>query len=82
MAHIAWQPMRRVLESDLAFYYLVGAFTVVLFLVGLVILAVVKPDGIGSRELGGFVAGFGLFMFSYVIAMVVYRLVPGDADAT
>ena len=72
--------MRRFIESDLAFYYAMGAFTVALFLVGLGVLALLNPDGIGRRELGGFVVGFGLFMTSYVIAMVVYRVVPGDAD--
>lgn len=72
--------MWSLFESDQAFYYAIGAFTFALFLAGLGVLALLNPDGIGTRELGGFVAGFGLFMVSYVIAMVVYRVVPGDAD--
>lgn len=72
--------MRRLLESDLAVYYAMGAFTVALFLGGLVVLAATNPDGIGTDELVGFVVGFGLFMASYVVAMAIYRLVPGDAD--
>ncbi len=64
------------LESDRAFYYAVGLFTVAIFLVGLAVLALTSPDGVGTRELAGFVVGFGLFMISYVVAMSVYRLVP------
>ncbi|ELZ09384.1 hypothetical protein C479_11200 [Halovivax asiaticus JCM 14624] len=74
--------MRRLFDSDLAFYAAVGVFITALFLVGLAILAALNPDGIGTRELGGFVVGFGLFMVSYVTAMVIYRLVPDDIDAS
>lgn len=72
--------MRKLLASDRAFYYAMGAFTGALFLGGLVVLAATNPDGIGARELVGFVVGFGLFLVSYVVAMAIYRLVPGDAD--
>ncbi|MFC3957604.1 hypothetical protein [Halovivax cerinus] len=73
--------MSALFESDQAFYYAIGASTFALFLVGLGVLALLNPDGIGTHELGGFVVGFGLFMVSYVVAMVVYRFVPGDADS-
>jgi len=74
--------MRRLFDSDLAFYAAVGAFITGLFLVGLAVLAAINPDSIEARELGGFVVGFGLFMFSYVTAMVIYRVVPDDIDAS
>ena len=64
------------LATDRGFYYAVGLFTVAIFVVGLAILAWATPGGIGTRELVGFVVGFGLFMGSYVVAMVIYRSVP------
>ncbi|WP_247729840.1 hypothetical protein [Halovivax limisalsi] len=68
--------MGALFESDEAFYFAIGGFVAACFCVGLAVLALVRPAGIGTRELGGFVVGFGLFMASYVIAMVVYRYVP------
>lgn len=64
------------LRSDRVFYWLVGLFTVLIFLVGLATLAATKPGGVGSRELLGFVVGFSLFMSFYFLSMTVYRLVP------
>ncbi len=68
--------IRWFLDSDTGFYTGVGLFTILVFAVGLGALAVARPDGIGNRELVGFVVGFGFFMLSYFIAMSVYRLVP------
>ena len=64
------------LSSDRAFYYAVGLFTTALFVGGLAILALTSPDGVGGRELVGFVVGFGLFMLVYVVSLSIYRLVP------
>ncbi|MCU4741131.1 hypothetical protein OB955_06710 [Halobacteria archaeon AArc-m2/3/4] len=70
--------MRRILESDTGFYYAVGAFTVAIFVIGLVIVGVTNPDTIGTRELIGFVVGFFLFMLVYFISISVHRLEGGD----
>ncbi|RQG95183.1 hypothetical protein [Natrarchaeobius chitinivorans] len=66
--------MRSFLESDTGFYVAIGAFTVVVFVVGLVALAFVSPGGIGTRELGGLVVGFALFMLVYFVSVAVHRL--------
>jgi len=71
--------MGRFFESDTGFYVGVGIFTILVFAAGLVVMALMRPDSVGQRELFGFVVGFGLFMFSYFIAMAIYRLVPEDA---
>ena len=66
--------MRTLLESDVGFYYAVGAFTIAVFVVALAVLAVVSPFGIGARELGGLVVGFLLFMVVYFVSVTVHRL--------
>ncbi|WP_254864092.1 hypothetical protein [Halovivax gelatinilyticus] len=68
--------MHAVFESDRLFYYAVGLFTLAIFVVGLAIFAYVSPDGLGTRELVGFVVGYGLFVATYFLAMGIYRLVP------
>lgn len=66
--------MRTLLESDVGFYYAVGAFTVAVFVLALVALAVVTPGGIGTRELGGLVVGFLLFVGVYLVSIAAKRL--------
>ena len=66
--------MRALLESDVGFYYAVGAFTIAVFVAGLAVLAVIAPAGIGARELGGLVIGFLLFMLVYFVSVTVHRL--------
>ncbi|WP_290819329.1 hypothetical protein [Halovivax sp.] len=68
--------MRRLLESDRAFYYAVGLFTLGIFVGGLALLAATSPDGVGSRELVGFSVGFLLFILVYFVSMTIYRMVP------
>ncbi|AEH36260.1 hypothetical protein [Halopiger xanaduensis] len=66
--------MRSLLESDVGFYYAVGAFVAVIFVIGLATLAVLSPAGIGARELGGLVVGFLLFMVVYFISITIHQL--------
>ncbi|WP_247003932.1 hypothetical protein [Halosolutus gelatinilyticus] len=66
--------MREYLETDIGFYYAIGAFTMAVFLVGLVALAVINPRGVGTTELVGLVGGFFLFMLVYFISITVHRL--------
>ncbi|WP_126663775.1 hypothetical protein [Haloterrigena salifodinae] len=70
--------MRRFLESDTGFYYAVGLFTVLVFLGGLVVLAVISPGDIGAIELGGLVVGFFLFILIFFVSVTVHRLEDRD----
>lgn len=62
-------------RSDRVFYWLIGAFTTAVFLVGLGVLWLTSPGGLGTRELAGFVVGFGLYMAVYLASMAIYRRV-------
>lgn len=66
--------MRERFDSDVGFYYAVGAFTIGIFVVGLIALTVLSPAGIGTVELGGLVVGFALFMLVYFISVTVHQL--------
>ncbi|MEY7852086.1 hypothetical protein AB7C87_23120 [Natrarchaeobius sp. A-rgal3] len=66
--------MRSILESDVGFYYAIGAFTLGVFVVGLVGLWTVGSGGVGTRELVGLVVGFVLFMLVYIVSIAVRRL--------
>jgi len=66
--------MRSALESDVGFYYVVGAFTIAIFAVSLLGIAIVGPAGIGTRALGGLVGGFLLFMLVYFVSILANRL--------
>ncbi|MFC4436311.1 MULTISPECIES: hypothetical protein [Natrialbaceae] len=66
--------MRAFLHSDTGFYYAVGAFTTLVFVVALVVLAAINPGGVGARELVGLVVGFFLFMLVYFVSITVHRL--------
>ncbi len=64
--------MRDRLTSDLGVYALSGAFSLVVFVVALAILARTLPDGLGDRQLVGLVAGYLLFVGAYAVAWVIY----------
>ncbi|ELY36616.1 hypothetical protein [Natronorubrum tibetense] len=66
--------MRELLESDTGFYYAVGVFTILVFLLALAVLAMVNPSGIGAIELGGLVVGFFVFMLVFFVSVAVHRL--------
>lgn len=66
--------MRTLLESDTAFYYAVGLFTIAVFCGALAVLALVTPGGVGAVELGGLLVGFLLFMLVYFVSIAVHRL--------
>lgn len=69
--------MRGYLESDTAFYFAIGGFMTVLFVLGLGAFAVTDPDALRGREIVGFVVGFGLFMAVYFVSILVHRLEDG-----
>ncbi|WP_226005042.1 hypothetical protein [Natrinema salinisoli] len=71
--------MRSFFESDLRFYYGVGAFIIAVFVVGMTAFAVLNPGGVGTVELVGLSGGFFLFMLVYFIAISVQRLEGGDS---
>ena len=73
-----WDHLWGYLESDTGFYYAVGLFTALVFVAGLVVLALTSPSGVGTRELAGLVVGFFLFMLVYVVSMAVHRLEDGE----
>ena len=70
--------MREFLESDTGFYYAVGIFTMLVFLVALGLLAMVTPGGVGTAELGGLVVGFFVFMLVYFVSITIHRLEERD----
>ena len=68
----------RTLESDTGFYYLVGLFTILVFLGALVGVWIVTPGGLDSRGLAGLVVGFFLFMLVYFVSIVIQRVEEGE----
>ncbi|WP_121743859.1 hypothetical protein [Natronorubrum halophilum] len=66
--------MREFFDSDTGFYYAIGLFTIGVFLAALAVLAMTSPADIGTRELGGLVVGFSVFMLVYFVSITVYRL--------
>lgn len=66
--------MRSHLESDLGFYYAVGVFIIAIFTVGMAVIAVINPGGVGTVELVGLSGGFFLFMIVYSISITIQRL--------
>ena len=71
--------LTRFLESDTGFYYAVGLFTIAIFVLALVFLALFTPGGISTRGLVGLVVGFLLFMLVYFVSMAVHRLEDADS---
>ncbi|WP_254532404.1 hypothetical protein [Natrinema gelatinilyticum] len=71
--------MREYLESDIGFYYAVGGFMIAVFVLGMVAIAVINPEGVGTIELVGLSGGFLVFMLVYFISISVQRLEDGDS---
>lgn len=71
--------MREYLESDIGFYYAVGGFMIAVFVLGMVAIAVINPEGVGTVELVGLSGGFLVFMLVYFISISVQRLEDGDS---
>lgn len=65
--------MDRFLETDTGIYVASGLFAVVMFAFALVMLVVLTPVTLGTRELATFTVGFLLFIGVYFTAMAVYR---------
>jgi len=65
-------------ESDKAVALLAGGVTLALFVVGIAIVSVTSPSGVGGRELAGFAVGFGLFVAIYFVSMSADRVLRGD----
>lgn len=65
--------MRDVLRSDVGVYVVSGAFCVLVFLTGLVLVPSAASIELGAREFAGFAIGFTLFVTSYFVSMAVYR---------
>ena len=72
--------MREWLESDLGFYFAVGVFTIVVFLVALGVLSQTSADVGGPRELIGLVVGFLLFMLVFFVSIAVHKLEDRDVS--
>ena len=71
--------MRERLESDISFYYAIGAFIIAVFVVGLAAFALLNPGSVGTVELVGLSGGFFLFMLVYFVSISVQRLEDGDS---
>jgi tellurite resistance protein TehA-like permease len=70
--------MRVVPESDKGVALAAGAFTLLLFVVGIAIVSATSPTGVGTFELVGFAAGFTLFITIYFLSMNADRILKGD----
>lgn len=64
--------MRERLTSDLGVYAFSGLFSLVVFVVALVVLAATFPGGIGGRQVIGLVVGYVLFVGVYAVAWFIY----------
>ena len=70
--------MREYLESDLGFYYGVGAFIIAIFVIGLIAVAIIDPDGVDTVGLIGLAGGFFVFMLVYFVSISIQRLEDGE----
>ncbi|TMT85316.1 hypothetical protein E2L06_01335 [Haloterrigena sp. H1] len=70
--------MREYLESDLGFYYGVGAFIIAIFVIGLIAVAIIDPDGVDTVGLVGLTGGFFVFMLVYFVSISIQRLEDGE----
>jgi hypothetical protein len=70
--------MRVVPESDTGVALAAGAFTLLLFVLGVGIVSATSPSGVGRFELAGFAVGFGLFITIYFLSMNADRILKGD----
>jgi hypothetical protein len=64
--------VRDRLTSDLGVYALSGLFSLVVFAFALWILSRTLPGGLASRQLGGLVVGYLLFVGVYTTAWFIY----------
>jgi len=65
-------------ETDAGFYYAVGGFTLAVFVAAIAVIALLRPEFLGARELAGFVVGYLAFVAVYAVSMSVARLEDGD----
>jgi|GEM_PF-1772880 len=70
--------MKLIPESDTGVALAAGAFTLLLFVLGIAIVSATSPTGVGRFELVGFGVGFGLFIGIYFLSMSADRLLKGD----
>ncbi|WP_460920033.1 hypothetical protein [Salinarchaeum chitinilyticum] len=70
--------MRLIPESDKGVALAAGAFTLLLFVLGIGIVSVTSPSGVGRFELATFGVGFGLFIAIYFFSMSADRILKGD----
>lgn len=64
--------MRERLTSDLGVYAISGLFSLVVFAFALWLLSRTLPDGLASRQLGGLIVGYLLFVGVYTTAWFIY----------
>ena len=64
--------MRDRLTSDLGVYALSGLFSLVVFAVALAVLSQTLPDGLDTRQTGGLIVGYLLFVGVYTAAWYIY----------
>ncbi|MFC6755201.1 hypothetical protein [Halorubrum tibetense] len=69
------------LTSDLGVYALSGLFSLVVFAVALAVLARTLPGGLGTRQTGGLVVGYLLFVGVYTAAWYIYTGIDTREDA-
>ncbi len=73
--------MRDRLTSDFGVYALSGIFSLVVFVVALVVLSATLPGGLGDRQLVGLVVGYLLFVGVYAVAWVIYTEINAREEA-
>jgi len=64
--------VRDRLTSDIGVYAISGLFSLVVFVLALGILSRTLPDGLASRQLGGLIVGYLLFVGVYTTAWFIY----------
>lgn len=67
--------IREQFESDLRFYYAIGAFIILVYVLGIAITALLDLAAI-DRRLIPLTVGFLMFMLVYFISVSVQRLEP------
>lgn len=67
--------LREYFESDIRFYYAIGAFVILVYIIGIAIIALLELTAI-DRRLIPLTVGFFLFMGVYFISISVQLLEP------
>lgn len=62
-------------DDDLRFYYAVGGFVVLVYVVSVVAVSWLFPGSVDARTLVPLTVGFVAFVFVYAISILVQRLV-------